>query len=76
MKKLIIGLLVLTSCSEYYKETKPGQINTRIEQVNKRKVTGPTESSDFEYNNHSYIEFVQGDATWGIHNPDCKCKNK
>jgi hypothetical protein len=75
MKKLIIVLLVLTSCGEY-KETKPGQVNTKPEQVNKRKVTIPTEASYFEYNNHSYIEFVQRDATWGVHNPDCKCKNK
>jgi hypothetical protein len=73
MKKLIIGLLVLTSCGEY-KETKPEQVNTKPEQVNKRKVTIPPEASYFEYNNHSYIEFYQGNATWGVHNPDCKCK--
>ena len=69
MKKLIIGLLVLTSCGEYQE--------TKLEQVNKRKYTVVhTEASYFEYNNHSYIEFVQGNATWGVHNPDCKCKKQ
>lgn len=63
MKKLIIGLLVLTSCGELEIKTK--------------KSMGTTYSSianHFDYNNHSYIEFYQGNATWGVHNPDCKCK--
>jgi hypothetical protein len=62
MKKLIIGLLVLTSCNE------PG-----VQTVNNSRKAIPDQ---FEYNNHSYIEFSQYHATWGVHNPDCKCKNK
>ena len=64
MKKLIIGLLVLTSCESKIKTTKS------------MGTTYSSTANHFDYNNHSYIEFYQGNATWGVHNPDCKCKNK
>ena len=28
------------------------------------------------YNGHEYIRFDGGNATWGCHNPDCKCMRK
>ena len=28
------------------------------------------------YNGHEYIRFDGGNATWGCHNPDCKCMKK
>ena len=60
MKKLIICLVVLASCNE-----------PEVQRVDTFEKAIPHQ---FEYNNHSYIEFKQHEATWGIHNPDCKCK--
>jgi hypothetical protein len=60
MKKLILGLLVLTSCTES-KEPIPIFVNgARL--------------IEFEFRGHQYIEFEKERATWGVHNPDCKCK--
>ena len=28
------------------------------------------------YNGHEYIRFDGGNATWGCHNPNCKCMRK
>jgi hypothetical protein len=58
MKKLIIGLLVLTSCTE---GKEPILVNY-------------SEVIEFEFRGHQYIEFEKHNATWGVHNPDCKCK--
>ena len=61
MKKLIICLVVLASCNEPQEP---------ITYVNNAKII------EFEFKGHQYIEFNKERATWGIHNPDCKCKNK
>ena len=68
MKKLLIFLLIATiGCGEY-----PSPKVTTV------KGTTPFGmnciANHFDYNNHSYIEFQQGNATWGTHDPDCKCK--
>lgn len=60
MKKLIVILLVLTSCTE----------------VKEPVVVNGAELIEFEFRGHQYIEFNKERATWGIHNPDCKCKKK
>lgn len=68
MNKLLICLLFLVSCTN--------SPEIRVEKVNKfgfSTIYG-SKATEFQYKNHTYIEFMQGNATWGVHDPDCKCK--
>jgi hypothetical protein len=58
MKKLIILLIILTSCN---KQPQPTMVNN-------------AHVIEFEFKGHQYIEFEKERMTWGVHNPDCKCK--
>ena len=69
MNKLLICLLFLVSCRQ-------SDLNKSVKVIKIDNDNGYYRSKafDFDYNNHSYIEFQQGNSTWGVHDPDCKCK--
>ena len=67
MKKILLALLVLTSCSvdpatqKQYDEAKPLYEQTGIRRIVR-----------FQYNEHDYIMFCGSKDGKPVHDPDCK----
>lgn len=67
MNKLLISLVLLVSCQDTKREETVVSNNS----YTASKFT----IYNFKYNGHDYIEFFNGPASWGTHDPDClKCK--